>query len=417
MRAVKTLAVYGCGARGRLYAGIAAAAPEKFRLVAACDPVAARTARVRELSGNSGFTEYADEAAFFAAGRLADALIIATPDHLHHGPMVRALELGYDILLEKSIAATLDDVLDLEARAAKSGSRVMVCHVLRYSPFFTAMRDLLASGEIGEVVNFEASEGVEPWHMAHSFVRGHWARPQDTLPMIVIKSCHDTDVLTWLVGSPCEAVSACGALTLFTERRAPAGAPARCGDGCPVGDTCFYNASKYEGAEGAHRLGMVYDSPDRSPAAVREWLKSSPWGRCVYRCDNTAQDHLTLSLRFAGGVTGVFSLTAFDSGRHYAFFGTKGVLRAGPFWRKTAGSDILVQPHGGGEPRRVCVDTPDSGHGGNAPLVHAFHDELCGRGDGRTRLAVSVHSHVMAFAAEKSRATGRTVEIRGNRFE
>ncbi len=416
MSELKTLAVLGCGARGRLYAEVAAAAPEKFRLVAACDPVAARAARVGAMSANPTFREFSDEADFFAAGRLADALVVATQDHQHHAHMRHALDLGYDILLEKSIAATLDDVLDIEARVARTRSRVMVCHVLRHAPFFTAMRDILASGEIGELVNFEASEGVEPWHMAHSFVRGHWSKPQETLPMLVIKSCHDMDLLSWLVGRPCEAVSAFGALAVFASKNAPAGSPARCTDGCPAGDTCFYNAEKYAGPEGRHRLGMVYDDPDASPEKVRAWLRRSPWGRCVYRCDNTAQDHIGVGLRFEGGVTGTFTLTAFDSGRHYAFYGTKGVLRGGPSYRTFSGADILVQPHGGGEPRRMRIDVPGGGHGGNAPLVHAFHAELCGRGDGRTRLDASVHSHVMAFAAERSRATGKTVEIRGNRF-
>ena len=418
MNPVKTLAVLGCGSRGRIYSTIAAGLPEKFRVVAACDPVAERTAQVQEKSGYEGFRKFDDAETFFAAGRLADALIIGTQDIHHYEQCRRALDLGYDVLLEKPIAPTHEQVLALAEQAQRLGRKVIVCHVLRYAPFYMAMREIIASGEIGEVVNFEAMEGVEPWHMAHSFVRGHWARPHLASPTIVAKSCHDMDMLAWIMDRPCEAVSAFGSLSRFTAKHAPEGAPARCSDGCPAGDTCFYNAAKYTGETGRRWLGMVYDRAADAPASeILEWLKTSPWGRCAYRCDNTAPDHISASLKFAGEVTGTFTLTAFEFGRHYAFFGTKGVLRGGPAYKKATGADILVQPHGGAEPRRVIIPPPTTGHGGgDLGIVNALYDELTGRGDGRTCIAVSVQSHAMAFAAEQSRVTGKTVEIRDNRF-
>ena len=64
-----------------------------------------------------------------------------------------------------------------------------------------------------------------------------------------------------------------------------------------------------------------------------------------------------------GGPSGV-CLSAFEFGRHYAFFGTKGVLRGGPSYKKFTGADILVHPHGGAEPRRVIIPPPTTGHGG-----------------------------------------------------
>lgn len=414
----KTIAVLGCGSRGRIYSTIAAGLPEKFRVVAACDPVPERTAFVSEKSGYADFRKFSDAEEFFAAGKLADALLICTQDTQHFAQCGRALDLGYDILLEKPIAPTHEQTLALAEKAARLGRTVVVCHVLRYAPFYTAMKDILASGEIGEIVNFEAMEGVEPWHMAHSFVRGHWSRPHLASPTVVAKSCHDMDMLAWLLDRPCEAVSAFGSLSRFTESHAPAGAPARCTDGCPVGDTCFYNSAKYTGEMGRRWLAMVYDRGLEAPASeITEWLKTSPWGRCVYRCDNSAPDHISAAMKFSGEVTGTFTLTAFEFGRHYAFFGTKGVLRGGPAIRKATGADILVQPHGGAEPRRVIIPTPVTGHGGgDAGIVNALHDELTGRGDGRARIATSVQSHAMAFAAEQSRLTGKTVEIRDNRF-
>jgi predicted dehydrogenase len=414
---VFTLAVLGCGSRGRIYSGIAAGLPEKFKVVAACDPVPERTAFVQEKSGYADFKEFSDAESFFAAGKLADALMICTQDTQHFEQATRAMDMGYDILLEKPIAPTHEQTLFLAEQAKRLGRKVVVCHVLRYAPFYIAMRDIIASGEIGEIVNFEAMEGVEPWHMAHSFVRGHWSRPDKASPTVVAKSCHDMDMLAWVLDRPCESVSAVGSLSRFTEKHAPAGAPARCTDGCPVGDTCFYNSNKYTGEMGRRWLGMVNDKPDAPADEIMAWLKTSAWGRCVYRCDNTAPDHISAAMKFAGEVTGTFTLTAFDFGRQYAFFGTKGVLRGGPAYKKMTGADILVQPHGGAEPRRVVIPTPVTGHGGgDSGIVNALYDELTGAGDGRTSIARSVQSHAMAFAAEHSRVTGKTVEIRDNRF-
>lgn len=406
---LKTLAVLGCGSRGRTYTGLAATLTDKFRLVAACDPVAERTAFVQEKSGYAGFRKFSDAESFFAAGKIADALIIGTQDTQHFEQCRRALDLGYDILLEKPIAPTHEQTLLLAEQAARLGRVVVVCHVLRYAPFFMAMRDIIASGEIGEIINFEAMEGVEPWHFAHSFVRGHWSRPHLASPTVVAKSCHDMDMLAWVLNRPCEAVSAFGSLKHFTAENAEAKRAA---------DAGFYDPAKYTGETGRRWLGMVYDrAADATAAEIMDWTKNSPWGRDVYACDNSAPDHISAAMKFAGDLTGTFTLSAFESGRHYAFFGTKGVLRGGPFYKKISGADILVLPHGGGEPRRVVIPTPLTGHGGgDAGIVNAFHDELCGTGDGRARIAASVQSHAMAFATEHSRLTGKTVEIRDNRF-
>ncbi len=405
---LKTLAILGCGSRGRIYSGIAAGMPEKFRVVAACDPVAERTAHVQEKSGYADFKRFADAEAFFAAGKLADALVISTQDIHHFEQAKRAMDIGYDLLLEKPIAPTHAQTLALAEQAARLGRKVVVCHVLRYAPFYMAMREIIASGEIGEVINFEAMEGVEPWHFAHSFVRGHWSRPHLASPTIVTKSCHDMDVLAWIIDRPCEAVSAFGSLKHFTKENAEAKRAA---------DAGFYDPSKYAGEAGRRWLGMVHDKPDAPASEVMAWVNASAWGRDVYACDNTAPDHISAALKFAGEVTGTFTLSAFESGRHYAFFGTKGVLRGGPFYKKISGADILVLPHGGGEPRRVVIPAPVTGHGGgDAGIVNALHEELTGKGEGRTSIARSVQSHAMAFAAEQSRLTGKTVEISDNRF-
>jgi predicted dehydrogenase len=229
--------------------------------------------------------------------------------------------------------------------------------------------------------------------------------------MILAKSCHDMDILAWLIGAPHTALSSHGSLTHFTAANAPAGAPARCTDGCPVADSCRYNSALYCKPEGRRWLGMVHDrAKDATDAEILDWLRTSPWGRCVYRCDNDVVDHQVIAARFANDVTATFTMTAFDEGRHLELFGTEGWLRGGSFIKKQLGCDLLVQRHGWGqEPRRITLEEAKHGYaghgGGDWGLMSTLHEDLtrADPADMRTSLETSLQSHRMAFEAEKSR--------------
>ena len=405
----------GCGSRARTYAGIAAEMSGRYQIAAAADPVAERVAVIQshavKAPAPTAFKSFNSAEALFAAGKLGDVCVIGTQDNLHRAHAIRAMELGYDLLLEKPIAPNLEDTEAVAEVARRLGRRVVVCHVLRYTPFYSEVRRILDAGEIGQLISLNAIEGVQPWHQAHSFVRGHWSVKAKSSPMILAKSCHDMDILAWLVGSPFTHLASRGALTHFRSANAPAGAPARCSDGCPVGDTCRYNAALYTKPEGRRWLGMVYDrAKEATDAEIIEWTRTSPWGRCVYRCDNDVVDHQVLSLQFANAVTATFTMTAFDEGRQLELFGTEGWLRGGSFVKKQMGCDIIVQRHGWNqEPRRITLEEPKHGYaghgGGDWGLMLALHDDLT-RPDAsgmRTSLEVSLESHRMAFAAEEAR--------------
>lgn len=415
-----TLAFCGCGSRARTYAGIAAGMPAAFALHAGADPVPGRVAAIREKSAEPNrFQSYPSAEAMFAAGKPADVVVIGTQDADHRAHAIRAMELGCDILLEKPIAPTLADVLAVQATASRLGRRVVVCHVLRYTPFYAKVASLLQSGQLGEIVTANFIEGVQPWHQAHSFVRGHWSVAAKSSPMILAKSCHDMDLLAWLIDRPCLAISSYGALSQFTAQHAPAGAPARCTDGCPVAATCAFDAHRYAQPEGRRWLGMVYDRAQvATDAEVFTWLETSPWGRCAYRCDNDVVDHQVLACRFTGDVTATFTMTAFEEGRHLEIFGTKGVLRGGAFVKQHLGCDLVFTPHGWNQTaEKITVETPTVGYaghgGGDAGLMATLHAELTSDNPGalRTSLEVSIQSHRMAFAAETSRLEGRTVVL------
>ncbi|MFO1528408.1 MAG: Gfo/Idh/MocA family oxidoreductase [Kiritimatiellia bacterium] len=412
-----TLAGCGCGSRTRTYMSLAAEMPDKYRIVAGSDPVPERVAAVRDLSGNPGFQSFSSFDELLARPRLADVLIIGTQDADHYKPAKRAMELGYHLLLEKPAATTLEDVLDLERIATERQRRVLLGFVLRYTNFYRKVRGLIESGRLGKVVTFNLNEGAGAWHQVHSFVRGHWSRSATSTPMILAKCSHDLDLMVWLFGARCAAVNSYGRLSHFHSGNAPAGAPARCTDGCPVGDTCDYNARLYTGKHKGW-LSMVMDgwktvTDDR----IIDWLRTSPWGRCAYRCDNDVPDHQVLAMDFEGGITGTFTMTAFDEGRHLEIHGTKAVLKGGESLRKLTGSDLALIPHNGDAIERFDTRAEEKGYkghgGGDQGLMEALYEEMS-RPDSAamtSSIQQSVESHYMGFAAEISRRENRAVRL------
>lgn len=411
-----SLAAIGCGGRTHAYLSLAAQSPAQYEITAAADPIPGRLERIRALSNNPRFRAFKDDIEILRADRLADIMIIGTQDADHYGPCKRAMEKGYDILLEKPIATRPEEVLELAAIADRLGRRIMVCHVLRYSPLYRKVKEVLDSGAVGDIVTVNAIEAPGPWHQAHSYVRGHWAVTERSSPMIVAKSCHDMDMLTWIVGSRCESLSSYGSLGVFTAANAPAGAPARCTDGCPVAASCDYNALLYATRERAWLPGIYDEAPGASEAQITDWLKTSPWGRCVYRCDNTAVDHQVASMKFANGVTATFTMTAFDAGRCIEIYGTKGFL-IGRSERQTEGADLLLIEHHTYKRTRWNIAHESggyAGHGGADPaLVNALYTEMT-RPEPRamaSSIQRSVESHMMGFAAEESRLSGQAVVL------
>jgi predicted dehydrogenase len=411
------LACIGCGARAQTYTQLAARQPDRFRIVAGADPVPERVEKIRRTSGYPGFRGFASAEAILSAGKLADVMIVATQDNDHFEHCRGALQGGYHVLLEKPISTRMEQVLEIERLARQTGRRVMVCFVLRFAAFYRKVKEIIESGALGEIVSLQASEGVHPWHQAHAFVRGHWSVTGKSSPMILSKCCHDTDILHWLAGRRCTRVASFGTLGFFRPERAPAGAPARCTDGCPVGDTCPYNALRYTTDMRSPWLSMVYDrAADATAEEIAAWLRTSPWGRCVYRCDNDVVDRQALALEFEGGITGTFTMTAFAFGRHLEVCGTQGVLKGGESYRQHFGAHLILLPHQG-DPTRYTVQAEDGGYelhgGGDAGLVHALYGEMTQPPDVALAadLDSTVHSHAIAFAAEESRLTGRVVDL------
>ena len=414
------VAICGCGSRGLdAYAPYAKLHPDRMEVTAGADPRPERLEKLRAGYGVAAERCFASDEELLAQPKLADVMIVATQDRTHVKNALAALDRGYHVLLEKPISPELNECIALREKARETGRAVVVCHVLRYTRFYAALHELLAQGAVGKVQTIDATENIAYWHFAHSFVRGNWRREDETSPMILAKCCHDMDLFRWLAGQRCLAVQSFGSLDWFRRENAPAGAADRCLD-CPVSGRCIYDARRlyltdphcgYERVGNDWPVNVVATDPDE--AKLLAALRTGPYGRCVYRCDNDVADHQTVHMLFETGITGSFTVSAFTD-RCYRTVKITGT--AGQIEGNMAENKLLLQPLGG-QGRVIDLNAPDeafSGHGGgDYGLLDSLFALLdAGRADGLTSVEASVESHVMALAAEWSRTHGgQTVDL------
>lgn len=400
----------GAGQRGRfVYGAYARRQPDRLRIVAVAEPDAARLTAFAEehrIGADRRFIEWEP----LLGERIADAAIIATPDIAHAGPAVAALAAGYEVLLEKPMAHTLEACATVVAASRRSGASVNVAHVLRYTPFYRRLHELIGSGRIGEVVTVEHRENVVAWHMAHSFVRGNWARAGESTPMIVQKCCHDFDILAWNLASPVRRLQSFGSLLHFHPERAPAGAPDRCTDGCPAADTCPFEATRIYSDPRRTGWPVHVITDDLSQEGRMRALRTGPYGRCVYKADSDVVDHQTVNMELESGASAVLVMHghSHEEYRSMRYDGTRGTIRA----RTGRAAAIEVGDHRTGTVERIPFEPAAGGHGGGDPgLIDSFVDAV-GTGSTTTTTAdEALESHVLAFAAEQARQEGSVLDL------
>ena len=396
----------GAGHRGNIYASYMLEYPEEMKIVAVADASLSRRKQAAEEYTIPDQYCFSDWSEIFKRPKFADAVIIATPDQLHTQPCLAALEAGYDVLLEKPIAPTEEECRQILQKAKETGRIVGVCHVLRYSPYFRELKQVIDAGLIGNIISIQHMEPIEHIHMSHSYVRGKWRNSKKATPIILAKSSHDTDIIRWLVNSPVHDVHCFGNLSLFTNRNAPKGSTERCTDGCAVEGTCPYSAIQIYYRD-RKRL-YVFDPPaeeDDWGEHILEQLKTTDYGRCVYKMDNDQPDHLTVNMLLENGVTAAFSMEAHVSyeGRRTRIMGSAGDIMGDMEafvltdfkTRKQTSWSLKTDPHGGGD-HQLVKDWLQAVYQQDKNLLSSS-------------IEVSVESHLMAFAAERSRQQ-RTIE-------
>jgi hypothetical protein len=411
-----TAITLGAGSRGNVYGNFAEKFPTLLDIVGVAEPIPLRNERYATKHKIADTNRFNTWERVFERPKFADAIIITTPDALHYAPCMKALEMGYDILLEKPIAPTEKECRNILALAKKTGRIVAVCHVLRYAPYFVKMKELIAQGAVGEVISIQHLEPIEHMHMSHSYVRGNWHNSKTTTPIILAKSCHDLDIIKWVINKPAKQISAMGDLKWFRKENAPQGSTARCTDGCAVERTCPYSAIKMY-YEQRQRLG-VFDLPDdktKHPEAIMEKLKTTDYGRCVYRMDNDQPDHYITNIRFGDNVTASFSMEAFTSyaGRRTRIMGSMGDM-VGDMTELVV-TDFRTEKQTKLVPKAQDVDEyRNSGHGGGDWLLANDFVQAVSQQNPKlltSTIDESIESHIMAFMAEESRKNNKVMGI------
>lgn len=404
------IAVLGAGDRGReAYGNYILQNPGEAEMVAVAEPNPEKRnafAKEHNIKEENIFKSWEQ---LLEQEKLADGIIISTMDKMHLEPAKKAMEKDYKILLEKPITPNLEDTLAVLAHNQKHDSEVLVCHVLRYTNFFKKLKELLADQVIGKIQFIDHIENVGYYHFAHSFVRGNWRTTKEAAPIILQKTCHDLDLIYWLFGKKALELKSNGKLSYFNKENAPANSGKRCLE-CSIEADCPYSAKKiYLTGETGWPVSVISD--DLSKKGIYQAVKEGPYGRCVYHSDNNVPDTQTVQMTLEDNIDVNFALTAFSEeiNRTIKIFGSQGEIRA-DFADKT----IEIYKFGQ-EKEKIKIKNSSSGHGGgDAGIMRDFISLLKGEENKSKTLSTlkdSVESHLMAFAAERSRLENRIVNL------
>lgn len=399
-----SVAVVGAGNRGNSYGQYALQHPGEVKIVAVAEPNDTRRHEFAALHGISPEGQFVSWESLLRKERLADGIIISTLDDMHVGPASVAMEKGYQLLLEKPISHNWEGTLEIARKAKETQAVVLVAHVLRYTQFYRKLKELLDSEIIGEVRLVDHVENIGYWHFAHSYVRGNWRNSQVAAPIILAKTCHDLDLLYWMLDAKCEELTSSASLVHFTSKAKPEGASMRCLD-CQIEQECPYSARKiYLNDNSGWPVSVITD--DLSFTGRYQALAEGPYGRCVYSCDNNVPDVQRVSMRFERDIEVNFALTAFshEINRTTTIYGTHGELRADfehnrlEIYRFGQDNQVISIPQGVGR------------HGGGDFGLMRDFVSLLGKQQtfaGMTFIDDSLESHIMAYAAEQARKEKR----------
>lgn len=415
-----TAIIVGGGHRSFTYAELALKNPDKLQIVGIADPNPFRCEKAAKMFGFPKENCFKSAEELARAPKFADAVINGTMDHQHVETALPLLKVGYDMLLEKPFAVNMDELETLVETVEKYGNKVMICHVLRYTPFYLAIKERVLSGEIGDIININMFEHVSYHHASTSYVRGKWGNSNNCkTSMLLAKCCHDLDIMMWMMGgiNP-RTVSSCGSIFQFKPENAPKDAGTKCLVDCPHVNSCLYSAKR-----------IYIDHPDRWEFYVWSALEDmenatiedkinllkgdSPYGKCIYKSGNNVVDHQSVMVNFENGATGTHNMIAGASRpmRRIEIVGTKGeifgefenndihVLKINPDPEKEYDEEIID----------LSAFVEGGGHGGgDLGIAEDFVNYVRGENPSVSCTSIfdSVAGHKTVFLADKSRENG-----------
>jgi len=449
-----TAILIGAGNRGILaYGHYALKNPNELRFVGVAEPNPLRRENFAKTHKIPKENKFKDRKDILNRPKFADIAIIATPDKLHVDPSMKAMKQGYHVLLEKPMAQTEKDCRLLVKTSERTGVLLYISHVLRYTQFFSKIKEIIDSGKLGKLITINHSENVSYWHYAHSFVRGNLSNQKLSSPMILTKCCHDLDLLYWFAGGLPEKISSFARTTYLSNKNKPEDTPERCTDDCPHAENCqYYSINMYVNAlqplydlmQSENKLikimawlsikntrllkKLVYSS--RKSIRLKNWvinqltddlteegiikaLKEGPYGRCVYSCNNDQVSAQVTNIKFSNGVVANLTMHGHShrEGRWIRIDGTKGTL-IGSF--TFTGTPLTFYDHLTGKSIKYKFRLSLGGHGGgDYRLIKGFLAAVRGEIEPLTTARQSLESHLMAFAADQSLKEGKIIHLNG----
>ena len=416
MNLVKII-IIGAGSRGEAYAQFAKESPDQCQIVGVAGPASHRRQKLIkefDLPQDRVFDCWSDVVAI--GEKIADAVVICTHDDLHVQPAIAFANLKYNILLEKPMATTEEDCRRIVDTVKKNGIIFSVCHVLRYTNYTKKLKEIIASGVAGDIINIQHVEPVGSWRHVHSYVRGNWRKKEDATFMLLAKSCHDIDWIQYIMDKRVKRVSSFASLRHFKKSEQPEGATERCLDcpehienDCPYSAKRIYNRFLDQGKLG-RPLDMVVANPNREN--VKKALQTSKYGLCVYACDNDVVDNQLVNIEFEDQSLASFTMTAFseNSGRKSIIYGTRAQITVNP-------NQIEIYDFIHEKTEKIDVSFPvhsilDRHEGGDRGVIKNFIAAILA--DDQSIILsgpdVSLETHLTVFKAEESRKNG-TIEL------
>lgn len=422
-----TAVIVGAGHRAFVYSELAKTNPELLKIVGVADPNPVRRKKAMEYFGFSEDMCFDSAQTLAEKGRLADAVINGTMDEQHLETAIPLLNAGYDMLLEKPFAVCEEDMRQIVDCAKKNNSKVMICHVLRYTPFYYAIKERIVNGEIGDIINIQMTEHVSYHHLSTSYIRGKWANSDKChTTMLLAKCCHDIDLMMWFMSETKPvSISSFGSKFQFKPENAPANAGTICMKDCPLVDECVYSTKR-----------LYIDHPDRWSFYVWDALEGienptiddkialmktdNPYARCIYKCDNNVVDHQSVLVNFASGATGTHNMVggSAEPRRNIHIIGTKGEIFGN--FEESKFTVLKINPSPDAHNEECDVEEIDlrvtgdmvgayGGHGGgDERLAEDFVKFIRGEQPSLacTSIFDSVAGHLCVYLADKSRENG-----------
>lgn len=417
------IAIVGCGSRGRTYSRYALERPDRMKITAVADPVDYRRQLTGDMFSVDSDKRFESCEAFIKSGIKVDAVINGTMDQDHYETAKMIMNAGFNMLIEKPVCLNKEELMELYELSIEKNCKVMVCHVLRYAPFYLEIKKRIISGEIGEIHSMVTEENVSFHHYSTAFIRGKWGNSDICgSQMMMSKCCHDLDIITWFKNDSRPVyVSSLGGLFNFIDKKFPKGAGLKCTVDCEIAEICEYDAKKmYVDYEkwGYYAREYLDSFEDRDSSDRLLWSlgENNPYGKCVWKCNNNVVDHQTLIVEFEDGCTVSHNLLGATAKpeRTIHIIGTKGEIY-GEMESKTfyVRKPDMTKPELYSE-EKVTIDANTDGHGGgDARLAEDFIEYIT---DGKTSISTtelgdSIYGHLIGFGAHEAMMEKKVVKI------